>query len=138
MLGLALLGELLPLEAEPLPVALLSPEAEPVPGLLGVALLPLDALPFGQSAPTQFGELEPAEVLPVAELLVLPEAELLELGVDGVVVVVVPVVAPAEVPVPALLPLPALPPLCAHAAHTKAAATAALMPFRTIWLSPLR
>ena len=128
MLGLELLGELLPLEAEPLPE------------LLGVALLPLDALPFGQSGPVQLGELEPVEVLSVAvaELLVLPEAELLELGVDGVVVIVVPVVAPAEVPVPALLPLPALPPLCAHAAHTKAAATAALMPFRTIWLSPLR
>ena len=118
MLELELLGdELLPL----------------APELLGDALLPLDALPFGQSAPVQFDEPAPAEVLPVAvaELLVLPDAEVLELGVDGVVVVV-PVVAPAEVPAPVLLPLPALLPLCAHAAHSNAAATAALTLFRTM------
>jgi hypothetical protein len=122
------------LELELLGFELLPLAPELMPELLGDAVLPLDALPFGQSAPVQFDEPEPAEVLPVAvaELLVLPDAEPLELGVDGVLVDV-PVVAPAEVPAPVLLPLPALLPLCAHAVHSNAAATAALRPLRTIW-----
>lgn len=146
---------LLELELEPL----LGNELEL---LLGEALLPLEALPCGQFVPTQSDELAPADelpvaeleeglleledglealddedgvldvegvldvapadVLPVAELLVPPDAEVLELGV--------PVVAPADVLPELLLPL------CAHAAQRNAAATAAVMAFRTICKPP--
>jgi hypothetical protein len=115
-------------------------------------LLPLDELPFGQSAPVQLGELPLAaalplpaalpDVLPLALLAPLPEAELLEgdvllelgddaelpeLGVDGEVVAV-----PDVVPPPAALPLPELLPLDEHAADTNAATTAAAMAFMTM------
>jgi len=77
----------------------------------------------------QFDELPAAEELP--EALPVPEAELLELGVDGEADE--PDAAlPVEAPLPVLLPLPALLPLDEHATHTNAAATAALMAFRTM------
>ena len=143
MLGEALLGEELlgeellelePLRSELLP--LVAPEllAAPAPELLeplGDALLPLEALPFGQSAPTQFDE-PPVDALPCADEEALPDAEVLALGVDGVVVVLAPVVG---LP-PAPLPLPALLPLDEQAAHTNAAATAAPMVFRSIRIPP--
>jgi hypothetical protein len=116
------------------------PMLEVLLGVLGAALAPLVALPWGQLAPTQSDELvpvdevpeaeledgvveldvagvlvvAPAEVLPVAEPLVPPDAEVLELGV--------PAVVPADV-------LPELP-LCAHAAQRNAATTAAQIAFR--------
>jgi len=151
LLELAPLSEALPL---------LVPElVEPAPlgdDRLGDVVLPLDALPCGQFVPTQSDELAPADelpvaeledglveldeglvelevdgvldvapadVLPVAELLVPPDAEVLELGV--------PVVAPADVLPELLLPL------CAHAALSNAAATAAVMAFRTICKPPV-
>lgn len=119
-------------------------------GVLGEAVLPLDALPCGQFVPTQLDELvsaeelppaeleeglleledddgvlvvAPADVLPVAELLVPPDADVLELGV--------PVVAPADVLPELLLPL------CAQAAQRNAAATAAVRAFRTICKPPI-
>jgi hypothetical protein len=67
-------------------------------------------------------DVAPADVLPVAELLVPPDAEVLELGV--------PVVAPADVLPELLLPL-------WHAAQRNAAATAAVMAFRTICKPPI-
>ena len=134
VLGDDMLGDEL-LELVPLPYELLlapAPLEEPeVSELAGDALLPLEAPPLGQSAPTQLDELPDAEVPVVVELVPLPEA-VLELGaVDGVVVVLAPVVV---LPVPALLRLPALLPLWAHAAASRAAATAAPMVFTFICL----
>ena len=110
-------------------------------GVLGDAVLPLDALPCGQLVPTQSDELPPAEALPEAELedgLVLLDEDDGVLEVDGVLVAPadvlelgVPVVAPADVLPELLLPL------CAHAAQRNAAATAAVMAFRTICKPPI-
>lgn len=124
--------------------------------VLGEVVLPLAALPSGQFVPTQSDELAPADELPVAEL----EEGLLELegGVaeveddeDGVLEVapadVLPVaelLVPPDAEVPELgVPAPAdvlpelLLPLCAHAAQRNAAATAAVMAFRTICKPPI-
>ncbi len=123
MLGDELL-ELVPLPYEPLLAPAPLEELE-VSELAGDALLPLEAPPLGQSAPTQFDELPDDEVPVVVELAPLPEA-VLELGaVEGVVVVLAPVV---------VLPVPALLPLWAHAAASRAAATAAPMIFTFICL----
>jgi hypothetical protein len=141
VLGDEVLGDVVLPELELLPMLELS---------LGATVLPLDALPCGQFVPTQFDELAPADELPVAEVdeglveledddgvlgvapadvlpvadpLVPPDADVLELGV--------PVVAPADVLPELLLPL------CAHAAQRNAAATAAVMAFRTICKPPI-
>ena len=131
--------------------------------LLGEVVLPLAALPSGQFVPTQSEELAPADEVPVVELedgLLELEDGLLELegGVaevedddDGVLEVapadVLPVaelLVPPDADVPELgVPAPAdvlpelLLPLCAHAAQRHAAATAAVMAFRTICKPPI-
>ena len=102
------------------------PELELLPMLelsLGATVLPLDALPCGQFVPTQFDELAPADELPVAEV----DEGLVELEDDDGVLGV----APADVLPELLLPL------CAHAAQRNAAATAAVMAFRTICKPPI-
>ncbi len=90
--------------------------------MLGYALL---ELPLGQLAPVQSEELEAALPCVVAEALPLPEAEAPELGDAGVVLLPLPVDAPADV----------LLPLCAHAVASTAAATATPIAFNIIGTS---
>jgi hypothetical protein len=130
VVGEEVLGDEL-LELVELSDELLAPaplEVPRLPELDGDALLPLEAPPRGQSAPTQFDELPAAVVPVVVDEVPLPDA-VLELGDWDGVVVLAPVVVLLP---PALLPLFVLLPLCAHATANNAAATAAPMVFRSM------